>query len=134
MINDCIMDYCIRDDLTGYLLSFSHQDNKQGTAIAIPATVGPVGRSVDDCALFMKAACVPEMFDTDLNVPRLLFDDAAYQSTKRLKFGYFFSDCWFEPCATAKRGLQETIDALTKAGHECVRFDPPTDGWFSYGL
>jgi len=82
----------------------------------------------------MKAACVPELFDTDLNAPRLLFDEGAYTSTKPLKIGYFYSDGWFEPCETAKRGLKESIEALTKAGHECVPFEPPTDGWFSYGL
>lgn len=82
----------------------------------------------------MKAACVPELFDGDLNVPRVPFDDKAYQSSTRLKIGYFATDGWFEPCAAAKRALQETIDTLTEAGHECVPFDPPTDGWFSYGL
>ena len=102
--------------------------------MAIPATVGPIARSVNDCALFMKAACVPELFDTDLNIPRLPFDEAAYQSTNKLKIGYFYTDGWFDPCPTAKRALKETIDALTNAGHECVPFEPPTDGWFSYGL
>ena len=26
------------------------------------------------------------------------------------------------------------LTALTKAGHECVPFKPPTDGWHNYGL
>jgi fatty acid amide hydrolase len=110
------------------------KDDKNGTSVAIPAVVGPIARSVDCCALFMKSVCVPEHFEADLNIPRLLFDEKAYQSSTPLKIGYFSTDGWFEPCETAKRGLQETVDALTKAGHECVPFEPPTDGWFSYGL
>jgi fatty acid amide hydrolase len=110
------------------------KDDKFGSSVAIPVTVGPIARSVDDCALFMKAVCVPELFEKDLNIPHLPFDEKAYQSSTPLKIGYFSTDGWFEPCETAKRALQETIDALTRAGHECVPFEPPTDGWFSYGL
>jgi fatty acid amide hydrolase len=108
--------------------------NKSGTSVAIPATVGPIARSVEDCALFMKAVCVSELFDGDLNVPRIPFDDKEYQSKTKLKIGYFETDAWFEPCAAAKRGLHETIAALEKAGHTCVPYDSPTDGWASYGL
>jgi fatty acid amide hydrolase len=110
------------------------KDNKSGTLVAIPVVPGPIARSVDCCALFMKSVCVPDHFSADLNIPPLPFDEAAYQSSTPLKIGYFSTDGWFEPCVTAKRGLQETIDALTRAGHRCVPFEPPTDGWFSYGL
>lgn len=89
---------------------------------------------MDDCILFMKAMCTPALFAGDLNVPPLPFNEAVCQDRSKLKIGYFKTDGWFEPCATSKRALDETLDALTKAGHECVEFIPPTDGWYSYGL
>lgn len=82
----------------------------------------------------MKAVCTPDLFTGDLNVPPLPFDEKAYKDKARLKIGYFKTDNWFEPCETSKRALNETIKKLEKAGHECVPFDPPTDGWYNYGL
>jgi len=110
------------------------KDDKLGTAILIPATNGPLARTVDDCALFMKAVCTPDLFKADLNVPMLPFNDNSYGEKSKLKIGYFKTDGWFEPCATSKRALDETLAALTKAGHTCSPFDPPTDGWHNYGL
>jgi fatty acid amide hydrolase len=89
---------------------------------------------VDDCILFMKAMCTPALFASDLNVPPIPFNEAACHDRSTLKIGYFKTDGWFEPCATSKRALEETLEALTKAGHQCVEFVPPTDGWYGYGL
>ena len=102
--------------------------------IAIPAVNGPIARTVDDCALFMKALCVPDLFAGDLNLPPLPFNDHIYNNKSKLKIGYFKTDDWFEPCATSKRALNEVIAALTKEGHECVPFEIPTDGWYNYGM
>ena len=82
----------------------------------------------------MKAVCTPDLFAGDMNVPPLPFNSAIYEDGSKLKIGYFKTDDWFDPCATSKRALDETIDALTKAGHECVPFEMPTDGWANYGL
>jgi fatty acid amide hydrolase len=73
------------------------------------------------------------MFDGDLNLPRIPFDEKAY-ATKKFKIGYFGSDGWFEPCVTSHRALNETIQGLTDRGHSCVKINPPTDGWYSNGL
>jgi fatty acid amide hydrolase len=110
------------------------KNDKMGTRIAIPSTIGPIARTVDDCALFMKAVCTPDLFAGDSNVPPLLFDDKAYKEKSKLKIGYFKTDNWFEPCATSRRALDETLAALQKAGHECIPFEPPTDGWHNYAL
>ena len=111
------------------------KNNKSGTSICIPSTVGPIARTVDDCALFMKSVCTPALFSSgDLNVPPLLFDNKTYQDNSPLKIGYFKTDHWFEPCATSRRALDETLAALKKAGHTCVPFDIPEDGWHNYQL
>ena len=133
-----------------------------GTTCALPPSIGPIARTVDDAVLFMKAVCVPKLWNTDRSsIPPLPFDNDLYDRivatsnatsntsrnkdpttsptstliTRRyLKIGYFVSDGFFEPCTAAIRGLQETIDKLSNAGHTCVKFLPPTDGWFHYGL
>jgi len=74
------------------------------------------------------------MFQCDLNTVPMEFDDSAYKSKQRLKIGYFDNDNWFTPCQTSKRAVKEAVAALTRAGHLCVPFKPPTDGWHSYGL
>lgn len=99
------------------------KDNKQGKSVVITAVVGPLARTVDDCALFMRAVCVPEMFAGDPSIPPLPFRTEEYEATGPLRFGYYQTDGWFEPCATAKRAVAETVAALTKAGHECVPFE-----------
>jgi fatty acid amide hydrolase len=111
------------------------KNNKSGTNILIPTVIGPIARTVEDCALFMKATQVPQLWDSDLNKPRIPFNDVVSQRPgEKLKIGYFDTDGWFEPCATSKRAVQETVDALTKAGHTCIPFEFPTDGWFTFGL
>jgi fatty acid amide hydrolase len=113
------------------------KNNKGGTDMLIPCVIGPIARAVEDCALFMKATQVPQLWDGDLNLPRIPFHDEVYQrpgGEKVLTIGYFITDGWFEPCATSKRAVQETVDALTKAGHTCVPFQLPTDGWLNFGL
>lgn len=102
--------------------------------ILIPVVVGPIAKTVEDCALFMKSALVPKLFESDRNTAPLPFDDKAYRSKAEMKIGYFDSDGWFEPCVTVKRAISETVVALRKAGHTVERFSHPTDGWYNYGL
>jgi Asp-tRNA(Asn)/Glu-tRNA(Gln) amidotransferase A subunit family amidase len=82
----------------------------------------------------MQTACVPDMWQSDLNVPPVPFDQQKYEKSGSIKIGYFETDHWFEPSVAAKRGLNETIEKLKAAGHTCVPFEPPTNGWFNYGL
>lgn len=110
------------------------KDDKSGTAIAIPAVNGPLSRTVDCAARCCKMLWTKDMFHADLNVPPFPFKDNVYQSKEKLRFGYFMTDDWFEPCAASKRALRESIDGLTKAGHSCQPFRPPTNGWQNYGL
>lgn len=46
-----------------------------------------------------------------------------------LTIGYFFSDSFFEPASVCKRAVLEAAEALRKAGHEVVPFDP-----FDHGI
>jgi len=110
------------------------KDNKASSSAIIKSVPGPIAKTVDDCALFMKSIWIPEYFQIDTVVPPIPFNCKKYEKTESFKIGYFVTDDWFEPCTAAKRGLLETICALEKAGHECVPFDPPVNGWESYSL
>lgn len=105
------------------------KDDKFGSQLAVPATMGPMAKTVEDCALFMKAVFSPLVHQLDRNVAPLPFDENAYADNKKLKIGYFMTDDWMDPCVTGKRALKEAIAALEKQGHTCVPFQPPTDGW-----
>lgn len=105
------------------------KDNKFGSQLAIQATMGPMARSVEDCALFMKAVFAPVVHQLDRNVAPIPFNEEAYNSSDKLKIGYFMTDDWMDPCETGKRALMEVVAALEKEGHKCIPFKPPTNGW-----
>lgn len=112
----------------------ARKGGRNGSLVQVPSSIGPLARTVDDCATFMEVVCVPQMWLEDTSVPPLPFDTAIYHSRRPMRIGYFDSDEWFEPCLTARRGVEETIDGLTAAGHTCIRFEMPTKGRFNHTL
>ena len=98
----------------------------------IRSIIGPMARTVEDLELFMDVCCAAEngMYERDQTMPRGAWDHAAYAgvspdatsgarssrrrsssssaaSGRKLRFGYFKSDGWFEPapaCARGRRG------------------------------
>ena len=95
----------------------------------IPTSLGPLGRNVDDCALYMETICGPDIWESDVYVPPVPFSKAEYQAKDKLKIAFFATDGWFEPCPTSKRAVHETMQRLSEAGHICERIDPPTNGF-----
>jgi fatty acid amide hydrolase len=74
----------------------------------IPTVIGPIARRVEDCALFMKATQVPELWE-GVELPRIPFNDEVYQRPgEKLKIGYFDTDGWFEPAPPQAR-CSETV-------------------------
>jgi hypothetical protein len=84
-----VVDY-IEARICFHFLVWNQQDNnRSGTGIVIPATVGPMARTVDDCAFFMKVACVPESWHGDLNAPNMPSDSATYENKdEKLDIGW----------------------------------------------
>eukprot|EP00927_Polykrikos_kofoidii_P050793 TRINITY_DN44669_c0_g1_i1.p1 TRINITY_DN44669_c0_g1~~TRINITY_DN44669_c0_g1_i1.p1 ORF type:complete len:603 (+),score=85.45 TRINITY_DN44669_c0_g1_i1:84-1892(+) len=109
--------------------------NRHGLQVTIPAVFGPLGVTVDDCAQLLRALWCDDHFRADVSTVPFKFNEDAFRGVgshsrgSKMRFGYFVTDGWFEPCEAAKRAMLETVDALTKAGHECVKFDVPVDGW-----
>ncbi|CAH1242951.1 FAAH [Branchiostoma lanceolatum] len=89
------------------------------------STCGPMARDVDSLVLVMKALLVPDMFELDPLVPPIPFRHEIYESKKPLKIGYFLD--WELKLATPAitRAVKITKEALEKAGHKLVPFQPP---------
>lgn len=121
--------------ISGRGTSNQFKDDRAGMNLTISVSFGPIARSVDDCAAMMKSVWVPELFDQDRSLPRLPFSIKQYEQTgKKFKIAYFKTDDWFEPCVTAKRAVNETIEKLRVRGHLCSAINPPTNGWKNYSL
>ncbi|XP_035699503.1 fatty-acid amide hydrolase 1-like isoform X1 [Branchiostoma floridae] len=91
----------------------------------LTGTCGPMARDVDSLVLVMKALLVPDMFQLDPLVPPIPFRQEIYESKKPLKIGYILD--WELKMATPAltRAVKVMKDALEKAGHELVPFQPP---------
>ncbi|KAI6021726.1 amidase signature domain-containing protein [Pisolithus microcarpus] len=85
---------------------------------AIRVSYGPMARSTEDCDLFSRIAF--GQLDPSRRVAPVPYRPA--ELPKKLKFGYYFCDSITRSSPATVRAVQETIDALRKAGHECVEF------------
>ncbi|XP_066297892.1 vitamin D3 hydroxylase-associated protein-like [Branchiostoma lanceolatum] len=97
-------------------------------------TCGPMARDVDSLVLVMKALLVPDMFQLDPLVPPIPFRHEIYESKKPLKIGYILD--WELKLATPAitRAVEITKEALEKAGHELVLFQPPKSDHAFYNI
>jgi len=108
------------------------KNNRMGSSAVLSSVAGPIARTVDDCVLFLRSVWIPEYYKFDNKMVPLPFNLKVYEKKASFTIGYFVTDDWFEPCDAVKRGLLETITALEKAGHKCVPFSPPVNGWEVY--
>jgi Asp-tRNA(Asn)/Glu-tRNA(Gln) amidotransferase A subunit family amidase len=94
----------------------------------IPIVFGPLGKSVDDLALWMKTA-LTEKYHTepDPYIKLLPFNSHTYLShqKKTLKIGYFLSHEVLETTAASQRAVSEVVQALKQLGHEVVEIELP---------
>ncbi|KAL4068640.1 amidase signature domain-containing protein [Scleroderma yunnanense] len=79
---------------------------------------GPMARSVEDCDLL----CRTIFGEMDPNHRVAPVPYRPVELPKKLKFGYYSSDTLVQASPANVRAIQETVDALRKAGHECVEF------------
>ncbi|KAG8959732.1 hypothetical protein FRC03_007549 [Tulasnella sp. 419] len=86
------------------------------------AVAGPMARSVEDVELGCKLI-FNDTINGPQNLPAVPYKDAALP--EKLKFGYYKSDGLIKASPACQRAVQESVDALRKAGHECVEFEFP---------
>ncbi|KAL4484606.1 hypothetical protein ABPG74_019783 [Tetrahymena malaccensis] len=98
----------------------------------IRTTSGPMGKSVEDLVLLMKAVTNVDYIQ---NLPPSLqdiyevikpFDEKSYsdRSTK-LRIGYYKTLSYFDSTLCNQRAVEEAAEALRKAGHEVVEIEFP---------
>ena len=88
----------------------------------ILSVYGPMARSVEDLALWMKAHLDPQHHNEDPYMRYVPFDTTKYLETckKKLKIGYFTSLDLLETTDASKRAVLEAVSILKKANHEVV--------------
>ncbi|GAB5357558.1 hypothetical protein AAMO2058_000384500 [Amorphochlora amoebiformis] len=88
----------------------------------IPPVSGPMARCVDDLNLAMEVLVSEKAFKADCLVSPIPWDKSIYEKkgSKKLKFGYFIQDGYFDLCSAGERAIRETVEALRKDGHEVL--------------
>lgn len=87
---------------------------------------GPIGKCVNDLALFMKTLISPQHHNVDPMIPYIPWDESKEVLPKKLKVGYCLSDDLFPTSAPCKRAVLEAVETLKKLGHECIEIKIPT--------
>eukprot|EP00747_Dinoflagellata_sp_TGD_P222479 gnl/TRDRNA2_/TRDRNA2_94188_c0_seq1.p1 gnl/TRDRNA2_/TRDRNA2_94188_c0~~gnl/TRDRNA2_/TRDRNA2_94188_c0_seq1.p1 ORF type:complete len:583 (+),score=94.26 gnl/TRDRNA2_/TRDRNA2_94188_c0_seq1:50-1798(+) len=92
---------------------------------------GPLARTVDDLAFMTGALCSPASLkyvsQLDSAVIPLAWDSAAVEGRGAgpLRVGYYVHDGFLEASPACVRAVREAVQALKKAGVQCVEFKPP---------
>ena len=89
---------------------------------AIKSVTGPMGRTVEDLALMMRAWLVQaqrDEFDFSVDV-HPCFDEEEYNSTRKLRIGFVDHDDFFPACASSRRAVREAVEILRAQGHHVV--------------
>lgn len=89
---------------------------------AVKGTVGPMSRTVDDIVLAMRVWLSSRREQLDGSLPPLLFNEAEYTSTRRLRVGILKCDGFFDASRACLRAVDDAVASLQAAGHECINF------------
>ncbi|OLL22720.1 Fatty acid amide hydrolase 1, partial [Neolecta irregularis DAH-3] len=94
---------------------------------AVPIIVGPMARYCEDVQLACEAILDAKPESTDVDCLKMPWNKAAVDELagKKLTFGYYFDDGYSMTSPACKRAVQETINALSAAGHNVKLFEPP---------
>ncbi|GAA5982115.1 hypothetical protein JCM10908_004747 [Rhodotorula pacifica] len=93
----------------------------------VRSSMGPMGRSVADVERMARVAfdATPELAATQTNLLPIKYRDVKLPD-RPLRFGYFTHDGFVAASPACERAVLETVEALRKAGHECIDFTPPS--------
>ncbi|GAA5874603.1 hypothetical protein JCM3774_004658 [Rhodotorula dairenensis] len=91
----------------------------------VKSAMGPMGRSVADLELMARVALdgAPELAATQTNLLPVPYRDVKLPD-RPLRFGYFLHDGFCAASPACERAVMETVEALRKAGHEVIEFEP----------
>ncbi|CAG9316893.1 unnamed protein product [Blepharisma stoltei] len=85
--------------------------------------IGPMGKSTDDCAAFMKAVCSDYVYQRDMSIPRIPWDEKAYKDSRKLKIGYIESNKYWPLPSCMEAAIY--IAKVALEDHEFVKIELP---------
>lgn len=96
---------------------------------SVTSVLGPMSNSISGLKIFVKAILDGRPWDLDPLVPRLPWNQAAYElvehgSGGRLCFGLLLHDQHTMPHPPIIRALEAVREALTNAGHQVIDWSP----------
>lgn len=87
---------------------------------------GPLAHSIDTCIEYLKLKWNdPEIYRKDVYMPPVPFQQALFDSEKKLRIGYYTFDGYQHASPAYQRAVKETVKVLEDAGHEIVEFEVP---------
>ncbi|KAF1981831.1 acetamidase [Aulographum hederae CBS 113979] len=88
---------------------------------AVNSVNGPMGRALEDIALFSKVIVDAEPWKQD---PKMLpIPWRRVEQRQTLKLAVMYDDGMVTPTPPVQRALRETVEKLKKAGHEIIEWD-----------
>lgn len=93
----------------------------EGFECAVKCSYGPIGRCVDDLALVLKSWFCERQFELDPTVVPLKFNEAEYESHKKLKIGYFTHIPGYPVAECIKKAVIQCAEGLSDC--EVVQYD-----------
>jgi Asp-tRNA(Asn)/Glu-tRNA(Gln) amidotransferase A subunit family amidase len=92
--------------------------------IGLPASAGPIGGSLRDCELFLKAISNSRPWERDPSIAYGLWEEQGGIATKPL-LGVIRTDALITPLPPVSKVLEETVLSLRKSGIEVVEINAP---------
>ena len=114
-----------RISFKGVKTAFVH--NFEPLDVLIPASIGPIGKCVEDLALVLKTWWKEsdKGLGEDWTIPFLKFDENTYENTsKKLKIGYFSNLPYFDSAVCIKKAIEKCVKEL-ETSHEIVLVEFP---------
>uniref|UniRef100_A0A8R1DIS2 Amidase domain-containing protein n=1 Tax=Caenorhabditis japonica TaxID=281687 RepID=A0A8R1DIS2_CAEJA len=87
---------------------------------------GPIAQNVDVCVEYLKLKWNDtKLFEKDVYMPPVKFQQALYDSEKKLRIGFYTFDGYQQASPAYQRAVRETVNVLRDGGHELVEFEVP---------
>lgn len=95
--------------------------------LLIPASLGPIGKCVEDLTLVLKTCFGRALNERDPFAAPLPFNVNLYENTKireRMRIGFYTDIYYFECSPPIRRAVLECKKALQDSGHELIEYEP----------
>lgn len=93
--------------------------------VGLPASAGPIAKSVRDCELFLQVVSDSKPWERDPDVVYGMWKEQGTIQKEKLVFGVIRTDGVTTPLPPITKILNETVHKLQAAGHSVVEIDAP---------